>query len=71
MADFCRAPHPGYLKRQLFDDVDGSKRVRLVPSVTCTRQPGHDGDHAAFTFRITAPETWPPAPQADRIGHEH
>jgi hypothetical protein len=26
---------------------------------SCKRFAGHDGDHAAHTFRISAPETWP------------
>lgn len=25
----------------------------------CRRQPGHPGEHAAFTFSIKHPETWP------------
>jgi hypothetical protein len=26
--------------------------------VWCRRQPGHDGDHAAFVFLISKPEYW-------------
>jgi len=27
--------------------------------VYCRRQPGHDGDHAAYTFSMLHPDRWP------------
>ena len=29
------------------------------PEHLCHRPAGHDGDHAAYTFHLTSPETWP------------
>jgi len=66
---FCSAPHPDprYTERrrvQGFDDELGQvvKRERDVPSVRCRRLAGHDGEHRAYTFLISEPETWQWAP---------
>jgi hypothetical protein len=40
---FCAAPHP---------------TAPPGADTWCTRRPGHDGEHAAFTFSISTPETW-------------
>lgn len=30
-----------------------------APGVWCRRQLGHPGDHSAFIFKISTPESWP------------
>lgn len=39
----CAAPHP---------------TAPLAASIWCTCLPGHKGDHSAYTFSISTPETW-------------
>jgi hypothetical protein len=36
----------------------------IVGATPCKRLAGHDGDHAAFMFGISAPETWEQTPDA-------
>jgi hypothetical protein len=59
----CRAPHPRYLRRYATRRRrrDGRQilRIAVTYDVFCTRLAGHTGDHAAYTFRISKPETWP------------
>lgn len=49
---FCGAPYPG--------NPDHDLEPNNFDFHFCRRFPHHDGsDHAAFTFSISVPETWP------------
>ena len=53
---FCHEPHPD---PKYAEPVAGNPEP--VPMVRCMRLLGHDGDHAAYTFSIHTPDTWPVA----------
>jgi hypothetical protein len=62
MTPFCGSPHPDpkHTAHRLVNMLGWvSKSARPMPFVFCMRQAGHDGDHAAFTFRISKHEAWP------------
>lgn len=55
---FCTATHPGYTDQHEILNEHGKREIVTIATVPCRRTKGHDGDHAAFTFSISTPETW-------------